>query len=48
VITSRSVWINDTLANDPRREITKDEIFDDHLVVLRVGKSRMILYVDFE
>jgi hypothetical protein len=36
------------MVNDPRREISRSDVFDGHLVVLRVGKSRVILYVDFE
>jgi len=48
LISSKAFWINDQLVSDPRRELVRGDVFDKHLVVLKCGKNRAVLYIDFE
>lgn len=48
LISSKSFWINDQIVTDPRREMSKSDVFDGHLILLKCAKSRMVIYVDFD
>lgn len=43
------MYLNETPVNDPRREITRSDLIDKHLAILRRGQRDMIVfYVEYE
>ena len=46
LISSKSLYINDRRIEDPRSEISRSDLVDGHLAVLKYGKNSVVLYID--